>query len=501
MYCITKSSIVKASNKTGLFAAVRSISQSCLLKQQSVGGVDMPNCDHVPGKYEGLDKEKILDIRKSHLQPGILTFYKNPVLINEGHKQWLYDENNKRYLDQFAGIVTVGVGHSHPKIEEAVFKQMKKFWHTTNIYLHSPVHEYAEKLVSKMPGDLKTCIFVNSGTEANELAMMLMRLYTGNWDIICHRNSYHGTGPMSLGILSHSNWKYQIPTALGTHPTANPDVYRGAWGGNKCKDSPVQSTRTCDCQPGECLASDAYVKQLQEVFDYNVPSKVAGFFAEPIQGVGGTVQYPQQYLKEAYKKVREHGGLVVSDEVQTGFGRLGSHYWGFETYDVMPDIVTVAKSIANGFPMAAVITRPEIAEVMKRAVTFNTFGGNPMSCTAASATMDVIDEENLQANCHDVGGYYLNALAKLRDEFEIVGDVRGKGLMIGVEMVTNKETREPLPVEKVLNIWETTKDYGVLFGKGGRFGNVFRIKPPMCMTKEDADYAVAVLRQSIKENL
>lgn len=467
-----------------------------------VGGVSMPECDFVPERYEeDLSYDEAMAVRKKHLVPGLLTYYKEPVFVNQGHMQYLYDIDGNRYLDQFAGIVTCSVGHCHPKVEKAVFKQMRKLWHTTNIYMHPGVHQYAKKLLKKMPEHLSVVYFVNSGTEANDIAMMLMRGYTGNWDILCHRNSYHGAGPHTLGLLSHQNWKYNTPLGFGCHASSNPDPYRGPWGGDHCRDSPVQTDRSCGCDPGSCMAGDHYLAQLQEVLDYNVPNKIAGFFAEPIQGVGGTVQYPKNYMQRAYQKIREHGGLCLSDEVQTGFGRLGSHFWGFESMEVMPDMVTVAKSIANGFPMAALITTPEIAEKMKEAITFNTFGGNPMACAAASATLDVMEEENLQERCAEIGTYYLKELQKLKDQnLPHVGDVRGKGLMIGVEMVEDTTTRVPLPGPKMLDIFERTKNYGVLFGKGGRFGNVFRIKPPMCITKDDVDFAVAALKQSIEDH-
>jgi alanine-glyoxylate transaminase / (R)-3-amino-2-methylpropionate-pyruvate transaminase len=199
---------------------------------------------------------------------------------------------------------------------------------------------------------------------------------------------------------------------------------------------------------------------------------VAAFFAESIQGVGGTVQFPKEFIKRTANLVQSNGGLYVADEVQTGFGRTGTNYWGFQNHDAMPDIVTMAKGIGNGFPMAAVITRPEIAETLSQALFFNTFGGNPMACAVGSAVLDVIDEEKLQENSHKVGTYFLNGLAKLREEFEIVGDVRGKGLMIGVEFVEDKKTRKPLPIEKVNPIWENIKNMGVLIGKGGLYGNV-----------------------------
>eukprot|EP00112_Aurelia_sp_Birch-Aquarium-sp1_P022063 Seg61.3 transcript_id=Seg61.3/GoldUCD/mRNA.D3Y31 product="Alanine-glyoxylate aminotransferase 2 mitochondrial" protein_id=Seg61.3/GoldUCD/D3Y31 len=330
---------------------------------------------------------------------------------------------------------------------------------------------------------------------------MMARAYTGSFDIINLRNSYHGTSPMTMGILAHSNWKQNIPSGFGNYATSNPDVYRGLWGGKHCRDSPIQADRDCDCSPGECKACGHYIDQLQEVLDYQVPSRVAGFFAEPIQGVGGTVQYPKEYLKQAYEKIREKGGLCIADEVQTGYGRTGEHYWGFEGHGVTPDIVTMAKGIANGFPMAAVVTTPKIAQSIASSLHFNTFGGNPIACEVASAVMDVIDEEKLQENCADVGTHLLHKYALLRDEFSVVGDVRGKGLMIGIEMVADKESKTPLPAARVADIWERTKDYGVLFGKGGRFGNVLRIKPPMCITKADADFSYAVLRRSIQEHL
>lgn len=478
----------------------RTLSQSCI-GHQSVSGVAMPDCDFKPEPYDGISYEKAREIRKTNLFPGLMTYYKTPLFIYQGHKQWLFDTSGKRYLDMIAGIATVSVGHCHPKLEEVAFKQMKKLWHTTNIYMHQPISEYAEKLVSKLPGDLKVVYFLNSGSEANDLALMLMRAHTGNWDVITHRNAYHGASPGTLGLTSQQNWKFNTPLGFGCHAMANPDVYRGLWGGANCRDSPVQTDRKCDCAEGQCLASDAYMNQLQDVIDFNCPSKIAGFFAETIQGIGGTVQYPKQYLAKAYEKIRAHGGLCLSDEVQTGFGRLGSHFWGFESMGVVPDIITMAKGIANGFPMAALVTTPKIAATMTQAVTFNTYGGNPMACAIAGAVLDIIEEENLQENCEIVGTYYLKQLEKLRDEFPIVGDVRGKGLMIGVEMVVDKDSKTPLPVPRMLDIWERTKDYGVLFGKGGRFGNIFRIKPPMCITQEDADYAIAVLRKSIAEHL
>ncbi|KAM5193811.1 alanine--glyoxylate aminotransferase 2, mitochondrial [Mantella aurantiaca] len=456
----------------------------------------MPPCDFIPEEYKGIPYEEIVNIRKAKLS-ALTTYYKKPILAHQGHMQWLFDHEGKRYLDFFGGIVTVSVGHCHPKVTEAAKRQIERLWHTTCIYLHSPIHEYAEKLTSRLPGKLKVLYLANSGSEANDLALLMARQHTGNFDIISLRNGYHGASPYVLGVTGHSAYKPSVAIGFGCHPMMCPDVFRGIWGGSHCRDSPVQTTRTCSCSPGSCDAKDRYIEQLKEVLDTSVPKKLAAFIAEPMMGVGGVVQYPKNFLKETYELIRERGGLCIADEVQTGFGRTGSHYWGFQTHDVIPDIVTMAKGIGNGFPMAAVVTTEEIASSFTQNLYFNTFGGNPMACSVGSAVMDVIEEENLQNNCAMVGTHLLLELAKLRDKFEIVGDVRGKGLMIGVEMVKDKKTLQPLPAEEMNLIWEECKENRVLLGKGGLYSNTFRMKPPMCITKEDADFAVAVFEGAL----
>ena len=462
---------------------------------------EMPPCDFQPQPYSGPKYDQVSSIRKSMLSPGILTYYKKPVLIHQGHMQWLFDEKGRRYLDMFAGIVTVSVGHCHPKAVQALVEQANKLWHTTNIYLHPKIHEYAEKLVAKLPGDLKVVYFVNSGSEANDLAMLMSRMYTGRFDVVSLRGAFHGASPYLMGLTAMSTWRYQSPTGFGIHQTVNPDPFAGPWGGSHCRDSPVQTIRSCSCESGQCRASDMYVDQLEDVLKYSIPKAgLAAFFAETIQGVNGTVQFPKTFLKRAYELVRAKGAVCIADEVQTAFGRTGDHYWGFEAYDIQPDIVTLAKGIGNGFPLAAVVTTEKIAATMGTALHFNTYGGNPLSCAVGSAVLDIIEEDKCQSVARDVGTHLLNELAKLRDEFEIVGDVRGKGLMIGVEMVQDKQTRKPLPTDELNSIWEDCKDMGLLFGKGGLYGHVYRFKPPMCVTRDDADFAVAVLRKALENH-
>ncbi|KAJ9575898.1 hypothetical protein L9F63_007210, partial [Diploptera punctata] len=389
------------------------------------------------------------------------------------------------------------------KVVEAAEKQMKSLWHTTSLYLNPRTFEYAEKLTSKFPGDLKVVYFVNSGSEANDLAGMLARLYTKNFDIISFRNCYHGLGTFCMGLTGQAPWKHNVIRNFsnGILSAMNPDVYQGIWGGSKCRDSPVQTTRQCNCKPSECYASEMYYKQLEEIFKYSLPTgKVAALFAESIQGVGGSVQFPKGFLKKAYELVKANGGVFISDEVQTGFGRTGDHFWGFEMHDIQPDIVTMAKGIGNGFPLAAVVTTPQIAESLTHAIHFNTFGGNPLACAIGTAVLEVIEEEKLQENSHNVGTYFLKKLAKLREEFEFVGDVRGKGLMIGVELVTDKESKTPLSPKQSAFIKEEIKNLGVLVGSGGMKANVLRIKPPMCITKDDVDFAVSVMKAVFKKH-
>ncbi|XP_055855482.1 alanine--glyoxylate aminotransferase 2, mitochondrial isoform X1 [Episyrphus balteatus] len=462
----------------------------------------MPECSFLPPAYKGPDYDKITDIRKKNLTPNIVSYYKKPLLIHSGHMQWLFDHDGKRYLDMFGGIVTVSVGHCHPKVNKALEEQVKTLWHTTNIYMHPKIHEYAQRLTDKLPGDLKQVYFVNSGSEANDLAMLMARLHTGNYEILTFKNCYHGMSPYTMGLTAHSTWRFPLPgVSNGIHHVMNPDPYLGIWGGSACRDSPCQTDRKCECNSESgCSAASEYYKQLEQVFKFSLPrGKVAAMFAESIQGVGGTVQFPKSYIKKAAELVRANGGVFIADEVQSGFGRTGEHFWGFEGHGIVPDIVTMAKGIGNGFPLAAVVTTPKIAECLGQALHFNTYGGNPLASSVGLAVLDVIKEEKLQQNSLEVGTYFLKALEDLKQKYDIIGDVRGKGLMIGIEFVSDRVTKTPLSVPHVLEIWESCKDLGVLFGRGGISGNVMRIKPPMCVSFEDVDFALTILETVLSD--
>jgi alanine-glyoxylate transaminase/(R)-3-amino-2-methylpropionate-pyruvate transaminase len=440
--------------------------------------VQMPAFDYAPRPYRGPSREEVLASRRRYVNPAIFTLYREPLMIVEGRMQYLFDETGRRYLDLFAGIVTVSCGHSHPRVLARVREQLDSLQHATTIYLHPNLPRLAEKLATKMPEGLEVTYFVNTGGEANDLAVTMARLYTGSTDVIALRNGYHGGSPSAMGLTSLHTWKYPVLQGTHVHHAVSPDPYRSPFEGS----------------PEEVARRSA--DEIREIIRYSTPGRIAAFIAEPIQGVGGVTHGAPNYLREAYRVTREHGGLCIADEVQTGFGRTGAHYWGFQNYDVVPDIVTMAKGIGNGFPLAAVTTRREIAERLADRLHFNTFGGNPVSMAAGLAVLDVIDEEGLQENARVVGGRLLAGLRLLQGKHPLIGDVRGMGLMLGVELVTDRTTRTPASAE-TLAVLESAREMGVLIGKGGLAGNVLRIKPPMCITADDVDFALDVLDRSL----
>jgi alanine-glyoxylate transaminase/(R)-3-amino-2-methylpropionate-pyruvate transaminase len=305
----------------------------------------------------------------------------------------------------------------------------------------------------------------------------MARASTQNYDIIALRNAYHGGNASGMGVTAHSTWKYNVPHSFGVHHALTPYQYRGPFGYD------------------DANAGTKYAADVKEVIDYATPGKVAGFIAESIQGVGGFVEFPQGYLKQTYEYVRAAGGVCIADEVQTGFGRTGTHFWGFETQGVIPDIVTMAKGIGNGCPLAAVVTTHKIAQSLLGKIHFNTFGGNPVVSAMGKAVLEVIEKENLQANSLKLGSYIHAGLNKLKAKHQIIGDVRGKGLMIGIEMVKDRVTKTPASAECAM-VLEKTRELGLLIGKGGLWGQTIRFAPPMCITQADADFLLAVLDEA-----
>ncbi|MGL4512347.1 MAG: aspartate aminotransferase family protein [Lacipirellulaceae bacterium] len=441
---------------------------------------ELPICDHTPTPYDGPSRADVIGLRKQYVSPGVITYYKEPLMVVEGHLQYVWDETGKRYLDAFAGIVTVSVGHCHPKVIEKVRAQTGTLQHTTTIYLHPTIGRFAEKLAEKMPAGLDKTYFTNSGSEANEIAILSAREHTGNHDVIALRNCYHGGTATTMGLTAHGTWKFKSNQVSGVHHTHAGYCYRCPYG---------LTYPSCDLK---CA------RDVEEVIRYQTPGEVACFIGEPIQGVGGTVTPPKEYFQVVYEIVRKYGGLCIADEVQGGFGRTGEHYWSHQNWGVVPDGITMAKGIGNGIPLGAFTTTDDISRVMKNRIHFNTFGGNPVSMTQGLATLEVIDEEGIQENARVVGGLLKEGLLALQDKHPLIGDVRGMGLMLGVELVRDRKTKAPAAAEAA-DAMERMKHRGVLIGKGGLFGNTLRIKPPMCLTADDADYLVAALDEVLSE--
>jgi alanine-glyoxylate transaminase/(R)-3-amino-2-methylpropionate-pyruvate transaminase len=438
--------------------------------------LSLPLCTHEPAAYTGPSREEVLALRRQYLTPGLVTYYRDPLLLVEGHMQYLWDETGKRYLDGFAGIVSVSVGHCHPKVVAKVREQVGKLQHTTTIYLHPTIGQLGKKLAEHMPADsgLSVSYFTNSGSEANEIAILSAREYTGNNDVISLRNSYHGGTQAAMGLTAVGTWKFKSNPAINVKHATPGYCYRCPYG---------LEYPSCDVK---CA------RDVEDLIRHETPGEVACFIAEPIQGVGGSVVPPPEYFQIAYDIVRKYGGLCIADEVQTGFGRTGTKFWGFENWGVTPDLVTMAKGIGNGAPLGACVTRPDIAAMMKNRTHFNTFGGNPVSVTQGLATLEVIDAEGIQHKAGVVGTHLKEALCELQERQPLIGEVRGMGLMLGVELVRDRSTKEPATKETA-DVLERCKERGLLVGKGGPHGNVLRIKPPMCLTTDDADFLVDCL--------
>ena len=440
--------------------------------------LELPPCDHPPRPYAGATREEILALRRQHVNPALFTLYSDPVMLVEGHRQYVWDETGRRYLDLFAGICTVACGHSHPKIVAAVQKQMALLAHGSTAFLHPNMPRFAEALLAKLPPSLDRIYFVNSGSEANDLAIQMARLHTGHADVIGIRNAYHGGSAPTGALTGIHTWKSGVQRGGPVHHALNPDPYRNPFSGTP-----------------EQIASRS-AEDVAELIRYSTPGQVAAFISEPIQGAGGVTMGAPNYLPEVYDIVRAHGGVCIADEVQTGFGRTGDDFWGFERSGVVPEIVTMAKGIGNGLPLAAVATTSEIAAALAQRLHINTFGGNPLVSAAGLAVLEVIEEEGLQQNAQVQGNRLLDGLRALAERHEGIGNVRGQGLMIGVELVADRAARTP-GTALAGRVLDELKNLGALVGKGGLYGNVLRIKPPLVLTDADVEFALAAMDEAL----
>ena len=428
-------------------------------------------------------KSEILVIRDKFIGQSFSISYEKPLKIVRGFMQYLYDEEGRAYLDAVNNVPHVG--HCHPYVVAAGQRQMA-ILNTNTRYLHDYLGEYARRLCAKFPDPLNVCYFVCSGSEANELALRLARTHSGKHDVMVLDNAYHGnTG----NLVDMSPYKFDGPGGKGTpdyiHKVLMPDVYRGEY------------------QASDPDVSSKYVKYVENAIEeaHSNGREIAAFFAETLLGCGGQIVLPEGYLKAAFEHARASGVVCVADEVQIGFGRVGSHFWGFETQNVIPDIVTMGKPMGNGHPLAAVVTTEKIAASFANGMEyFNTFGGNPVSCAIGMAVLDVIEQENLQRNALEVGNYLLDGLEALKHKYQIIGDVRGKGLYIGVELVRDHETLEPAAKE-ASHIIERMKYYGILISTDGPLHNVLKIKPPIIFTRSNARRLVNALDNILAEGL
>lgn len=430
----------------------------------------------------GRRPQEILTKRKGQFGSNLSIAYDRPIKMVRGRGQYLYDDAGQVYLDGVNNVCHVG--HCHPHVVAAGRAQMAVL-NTNTRYLHDHIITYAERLLDTFPDPLEVCFFVCTGSEANELALRLATTYTGRRELIVIEGAYHGN---TQGLIDISPYKYDGPGGRGrpawVHAAVMPDGFRGPHKG-------------VAAETGRQYA--AYVRETVDEIQRRIAGPAA-FISESILGCGGQIVLPEQYLKTAFKYVRDGGGLCIVDEVQVGFGRSGCRFWAFETQGVVPDIVTLGKPMGNGHPLAAVVTTQEIASAFANGMEyFNTFGGNPVSCAIGMAVMDVIEAEGLQENARIVGDALIDGLNELKGKHPLVGDVRGMGLFVGVELVTDRQTLEPAS-DHAAYIINRMRDYGILISTDGPMANVLKIKPPMVWTPADASRVVEVLDKVLSED-
>lgn len=420
-------------------------------------------------------KTGVLRQKEQYLVPAVSTYYEQPVVASHGSGNYLFDVDGTRYLDFFGGILTVSVGHAHPKVNAAVHEQIDKLVHSSTLYLNEPMLTLSERLAQLTPDGLEMSFFTSSGTEANETAVTMARMATGNFDVVALRHSYSGRSSLAATLTGQAPWRMGQPTTPGVIHAKSPYYYR-------CQ-LPISE----EDYIAECL------RDVEEAIATSTAGRIAAIIAEPIQGVGGFITLPDGYLLELSRLAHQYGGLLIVDEVQTGFGRTGK-WFGVNHHNVIPDIMTFAKGMANGFPIGATIATRDVAEKYV-GPTISTFGGNPVTMRAALATLDLIEEDNLVANAAREGQRLREGLSRLQQRYPAIGDVRGKGLMQGLEFVrANKEPAADLATAFL----EATKKQGLLVGKGGLLGNTIRIAPMLTVSAEQVDDGLRAMEVALE---
>jgi alanine-glyoxylate transaminase / (R)-3-amino-2-methylpropionate-pyruvate transaminase len=424
-----------------------------------------------------MDGSQLRSKHEEFLFPCVANYYEEPVILSEGAGARVRDVEGRDYLDFFGGILTVSLGHCQPQVVEAISAQARRLGHVSTLYPTQNLVRVAERLARLTPGKLQKSFFSNSGTEADETAIMLAKVHTGRQEIIALRHGYSGRTMLASGLTGHSNWRLVPSPVAGVVHGHSAYCYRCPFG---------LSYPACDVK----CAHD-----LEELIQTTTTGAPAAFLAEPIQGVGGFITPPKEYFQVAVGIVREYGGLFICDEVQTGFGRTGDSWFGIEHWGVEPDIMTFAKGIANGMPVGATIATDEVASSM-RGLSISTFGGNPISMAATDATLQVMEDEAIPARARRLGDRLRAALVDFADEFSFIGDVRGMGLMQAIELVEDRKTKAPSPT-KTAAVMEAAKREGLLVGKGGRWGNVLRLSPPMLIDETELDEGIQKLERAL----
>ncbi len=424
-----------------------------------------------------MTKQEIILANQRYLFPSVFHYFKEPLVIARAKDQFVWDADGNQYLDFFGGIVTISVGHCNDTVNQKVAEQMGKLQHVSTLFANEPQAALAERVAGITPGGkLTKSFFTNSGTEANETAILAARCYTGAHEVVALRHSYHGRSALAMAATGQATWRLGGAPASGFVHALNAYCYR----------CPLGATYpSCNIR---CA------RDMEEMIRTSTSGRLAAFIAEPIQGIGGFITPPKEYFEIVAGIVKKFGGLFISDEVQTGWGRTGGKWFGIEHYGVTPDIITSAKGLGNGTPVGLTVARPEVADALTGA-TISTFGGNPVSATAAKAVIDFIDDHNLSINAAEVGAYLRGKLEELKDKFPIIGDVRGMGLMQAVELVEDRESKKPATAQ-TLALMEATRENRILLGKGGFYGNVLRISPPLNISKTDVDEFARLLDAS-----
>jgi len=400
--------------------------------------------------------------------------YQTPLIVKRGRGQYLWDEAGNKYIDLLAMNLCISVGHAHPEVVRAASEQMAELPHCTTMFYHPVPAHFAEELTATMPAGHEWVVhFTNSGAEAIDLALLMARSYTGNVDMLALRSSYHGATFGAQGLTGIAGFRHNVPQLAGVAFVPEPNQYRGIFG----------------------TGVEPYLDEIDRTIQGATSGRLAGMIVEPVQGYGGIVILPEGYIAGAAERVRAAGGLLIVDEVQSGFARTGDHFWAFEADGVIPDIVVMAKGIGNGFPLGAVVAKREVAEAMADKFLFHTYGANPVACAAGRAVLRVLRNEALQDNARRVGEALLARLRDLQSRYDVIGDVRGRGLMLAIELVKDRQSKVPDP-ETTARVFEETRRQGLVCSKSGPHRSVLRMVPPLCLAMEDVAPVAEKLERS-----